>query len=118
MGAFKAKKKDAYYCQKTTNKTWVKGLALPSAFFWSCFFNCKMWAGPGPLRHLLTPAANQQQGLSESDLLPDELQRGSLAHSFQLARNESISLNKKKAILNFFSSRLVSSEFEFPYSGL
>lgn len=53
-------KKDAYYCQKTTNKTWIKGLVLPSAFFWSCFFNCKMWAGPGPLRHLLTPAANQR----------------------------------------------------------
>lgn len=53
-------KKDAYYCQKTTNKAWVKGLVLPSAFFRSCFFNCKMWAGPSPLRHLLTPAANQR----------------------------------------------------------
>lgn len=52
------------------------------------------------------------------DFLPDKLQRGALAHSFQLARNENISFNNKKTILNFFSALLVSSKFEFPYSGL
>lgn len=88
---------DPHYRQKTTNKTWVKGLVL---FFWLRLFNCKMWAGPGPLKHLVTPAANER-GLSccslnppalsviqhlrhfpASDSLPDTLQRGSLARSF------------------------------------
>lgn len=41
----------------------------------------------------------------------------SLTH-FSRPINENISFIKKKTILNFFSSLLVSSKFEFPYSGL